>query len=288
MELSVIVVLALAALLHATWNLLAKRSQDPPVFLWLALVVVCVAGALPFLAGYRPVPAAGLGAVGVSGVLEALYFMLLGGAYQRGDMALVYPLARGSAIVFVTLFAAGFLGESVPPGGLAGIGLIVAGIYTLHLRSFAWSGLAAPIRSLRDRSSQLAVLTGVMIASYSAVDKVGVRYIDPVHYIYLIFLAATICFTPYILATRASLIIPEWRRNRGPILGVAALYLLTYGLVLWALTTSKVSYVSSVREIGIVFAALLGAFVLREPFGRQKILGAGLIFAGIVAIGLVR
>src|SRR5205814_6487485 len=122
--------------------------------------------------------------------LEAVYFILLSRAYQQGDLSLVYPLARGSAPLFVTLFAFAFLGERAMAGGIAGILLVVLGIYVLHLKMLDLPGLYGPLLTLRDRTSQLALLVGLIVASYSVIDKVGVSYVNPLVYICFILLVA--------------------------------------------------------------------------------------------------
>lgn len=287
MPLQSMLLLGLAAVVHSTWNLLAKRSLDKQVFLWLALVGSLVIFLLPVSTVYVQVPLPIWGIILLSGLLEAVYFLLLGSAYQRGDLSLVYPLARGSAPLFVTLFALAFLGERVAPQGIAGILLIVGGIYTLHLTSLDWRGLCAPLWALRrERASQLALLVGVTIASYSVVDKVGVRYVRPFPYLYLVFAVTGVALAPYMLTARRAAIQREWQANKVAIVAVALLYVGAFLLVLIALTSSKVSYVSSVREVSVVSGAALGALVLRERFGGAKILGAVLIFAGMVCIGL--
>ena len=289
MPIQTILLLALAAAVHSLWNLLSKGSLDKQVFLWLALVAALAIYALPSFYLARPFPGAVWGIIALSGLLEAVYFLLLGSAYQRGDLSLVYPLARGSAPLFVTLFAFSFLGERPAPVGIAGIFLIVTGIYTLHLKALDPRGLLAPIVALgRERASQLALLVGVTIAGYSVVDKVGVRYVSPLPYLYLVFLVSGVALAPYMLAARRDAIQHEWRANKAAILATGVMFVAAFLLVLVALTTSKVSYVASVREMSVIFGAALGAFVLREPFGGTKILGAALIFAGIVCIGLAR
>src|SRR4051794_25286636 len=175
MSIIAILLLLVSAGIHSVWNFLSKRSLDKPSFLWLALVVVGVV-LWPVLFLFPPVQPAGWVFILISGVMEAGYFILLGGAYQRGDLSLVYPLVRGSAPLFVTLFAALFLGERVFAGGAAGILVIVAGIYVLHLKSLSRQGLLAPVLPIRERASQLALLTGLVTAASVVVDKVGVSY----------------------------------------------------------------------------------------------------------------
>jgi drug/metabolite transporter (DMT)-like permease len=291
MTIEAILLLALAAIVHSTWNLLSKRSLDKQVFLWAATGVELFVLAPPFLylllLGGERVPGIGWVFVLLSGVLEAAYVMLLGSSYQRGDLSLVYPLARGSAILFVTLFALAFLREVPSALGLTGIMLVILGIYTMHLKSLGWRGLYMPLKALRhERASQLALLTGVVIAGYSSVDKVGVSHVNPVVYLYLVFLVATLLLMPYIVIARSKAVKREWLANRRAIVAVAALSAASYLLVLFVLTTSRVSYASSVREMSVVMAALLGTFLLREPFGPTRLAGSLLIFSGIFCIAL--
>jgi drug/metabolite transporter (DMT)-like permease len=286
MDLQAIAILIVAAIIHSIWNLLSKRSRDKQSFLWLAVVVASGIFLLPFLLLYRPIAAPGWGFIAVSGVLEAGYFALLGLSYQHGDLSLVYPLVRGTGILCVTILAYAFLGESLAPGGLAGIALILGGLYVLHLRAFTRAGLLAPFAALRTRPSQFALLTGIITGAATVLDKVGIRYVDPVLYIYPVFLLAGLGLAPYMLRVRAAAVRTEWRTNKGAIGLVAVGFMSAYLLVLFALGSSHAGYVSSVREMSVVFAALLGTLVLRESFGRPKVLGACLIFAGILAIAL--
>jgi drug/metabolite transporter (DMT)-like permease len=287
MSIQTILLLALAAAVHSVWNLFSKRSLDKQTFLWLAVVASLVIYVLPAVFLMRAFPPWVWGIIVLSGLLEAVYYLLLGSAYQRGDLSLVYPLARGSAPLFVTVFAFSLLGERPTPVGIAGILLIVAGIYTLHLKSIDPRGLLAPIIAVsRERASQLALLVGVIIAGYSVVDKVGVRYVSPFPYLYLVLLVSSVALAPYMLLVRRGAIRREWRVNKGAVIAVGFMFVAGYLFVLYALTMSKVSYAASVREMSVIFGAALGAFVLREPFGGNKILGAVFIFAGIVCIAL--
>lgn len=286
MPLGTIALLALAAVIHSTWNLLSKRSLEKQVYLWLALLASLLIFLVPvYLLFPRFPPHAWLFIV-LSGLLEAVYFLLLGSAYQRGDLSLVYPLARGSAPLFATLFAVVLLGEHPTPLGLVGILVIVLGIYILHLKALTLRGLVGPLLALRDRTSQLAVLVGITIASYSVVDKQGVSLVSPFPYLYLVFLVAATALAPYMLLARGTAIRRELRANWWSIGITGLLSVASYLLVLVALTTSQVSYVASVREMSIIFGAVLGTLVLREHFGRTKVLAAALIFAGILAIAI--
>ncbi len=279
-------VLMVAAGIHSAWNLISKRGLDKQAFLWLAMLMTALIFAVPFAVLYAPIPAYGWIIIGLSGVLESAYILLLGKAYQHGDLSLVYPIARGSAIMFVTLLAVLLLNEHVPWLGAVGILVIVCGMVVTNLTSLSIGALRAPLASLRSRPSQLALLTGLSIAGYSLVDKVGVRYVPPLLYVYLIFAAGALFMTPYMLGMRGAAVSREWQANKWRIVLVSVMFITTYVLVLSVMATAQVSFVASVREVSVIFAALMGTLVLREPFGQQKILGATLIFMGILCIGL--
>lgn len=286
MGLGVVLLLAGAGVVHSTWNLLAKRSLDSQAFLWLALVCATVLFGVPFFLFYAPFPAQGWLFITLSGALEAVYYLLLGSAYQAGDLSLVYPLSRGSSPIFVLLFAVAALGEHVTALGVVGILLSVAGVYVVHLRSMARRDLLAPLIALREPVSRLALLTGLVIASYSVVDKVGLRYVNPFVYIYLIFGVSLLILAPYMLLTRREALAKEWRTQPVNIVAASVMFVVSYLLVLVALRGAEVSYVTAVRGIAVVFAALMGTVLLREPFPRMKFWGSMLIFAGIACIEL--
>lgn len=289
MPLGAIALLGCAGLLHGIGNLLSKRGGDKQAFLWLVLAAVALAGLLPFTAYVllaAPPPVAVWPYILLSGALEALYYLLLGRAYQDGDFSLVYPLARGSAPLFATLLALAVFGDHPTWAGAVGIALIIGGIYVLHVPSFDRKGLVAPLAALRRGVSRLALLLGLVIAAYSVVDKRGVSYADPLVYLYLILIVPSLLLAPYMLLGRRRAVLAEVRANGWSVLATAVFFVAAYLLVLFALRTTQVGYVSSVREVSIVFAAILGTFVLREPFGEKKILGSLLIFAGILCIAL--
>jgi drug/metabolite transporter (DMT)-like permease len=286
LEQDTIGLLLLSAALHAVWNLLVKRSNDKQVFLWLALTISLLALLFPFIFFSKPFPAVGWLYIVPSALLEAFYFVLLGNAYSQGDLSLVYPLARGSAPVFVLLFASFFLGERVTWGGAVGIACVTLGIYILHIKGPNLRTLLAPFRSFAERPSLLAILTGLTIASYSVVDKAAMGHVDPLTYLYLVFLVTCILLAPVMLRKRQALAI-EWHKQRVSIVAVGTMSAAGFLLVLVALTSTQVSYVTPVREISVVFGALLGGIVLREAFAFAKVLGSVVIFAGVVCISLL-
>lgn len=278
--------LLFAAVLHAIWNMFAKRSIDNQTFLIGAVMLSTVMLAPLALTRWHAVSPAAWGIIVLSAALESAYYLLLGKAYRGGDLSLVYPISRGSSPMFVTLIAVFILGERIAPIGLFGIALTVAGIYVVHLKSFARDALLEPFRAIANsRTSQLALLTGMTIAGYSAVDKVGVGMVDPVLYIFLVFAISMIMLAPFMWLKKRDALKIEWRANWRTMLLVGAMIASGYLLILIILSTNKVSYATSVRSASVVFGALLGLLVLKEPLGDKKLLGACVIFIGIMCIG---
>jgi uncharacterized membrane protein len=145
-----------------------------------------------------------------------------------------------------------------------------------------------PFRALRGGASLWALFTGLTIACYSLVDKVGVGLVYPPVYIYLMLLITWLVLTPWVLVRERRWLRSEWQCRKGSIVAVGFLSGFTYLMILFALTMSKVSYVAAVREVSIVLSAYCGVVLLKEKQGRQKLVGAALITVGVVAIGLSR
>jgi drug/metabolite transporter (DMT)-like permease len=285
--LALILVVA-AAFLHASWNLLAKKSKKKMAFIWWFLLIATI-GYLPMFLYYWPrttVSPTGWICIIATGILHALYFWFMGGAYERGDLSLVYPLSRGSGPLLVPVLAIIFLQEQLSLAGIVGIFLVILGIYVIHLESFSMVSVIEPFRALRGSASAWALCTGGTIAGYSLVDKVGVGLVYPPVYIYLMFVISLLLLTPYVLAKQRTALKLEWLVNKGPVLIDGFLVLFTYLMILFAFRLSKVSYVVAAREVSIVFSAFMGIVWLKEKHAPQKIAGAALIALGVVFIGL--
>jgi drug/metabolite transporter (DMT)-like permease len=279
----------LSALAHSTWNLLLKRSGDKEVFVWWLLVAgsVVLAPLGGVLLWLNPIHPPGWWLVLATVVLHIFYFVLLGRGYAQGDLSLVYPIARGIGPMLVPVLAVVLLGEDIHLMAVIGIIAIVVGIYII-----SWWGnfahlLRRPLDFLRNRGSGYAVLTGLTITVYALIDKQGVSYVQPFLYMYLLTLGSAVGLAPYILRHRQiSAIKLEWRANAGPIVVAGLLTFLAYGLVLTALSLSRVSYVAPAREVGIVVGVLMGIFILKEPSGTGRLLGSSLIVAGLALIAV--
>ena len=279
----------LSAIIHAGWNLLAKRGLNQEVFIWLAQVVISVV-LLPlglYLLFRYSIDATGWIFVAGTVLLHIFYFFFLGRSYARADLSVVYPIARGMGPAVVPILGVLVLGENVSPPAVAGIATVVAGIYTVY-----WWGrfrliLSDPLKLFREPGTRYALFTGATIAAYSVWDKVGVSHVTPFLYMYLMSLGSALGLAPFLIRSHGTAAVrAEWRHNSTSIVAVGVMTFVAYGLVLTALQFSRVSYISPAREVGIVIGVLLGVLVLKEPFGRGRIIGSGMIATGLVLIAL--
>jgi drug/metabolite transporter (DMT)-like permease len=269
----------LAAGAHAGWNLLAKTATGGAAFVWLGvvsgLVIWAPALVLALVVAPGEMGAEGLAFMAGSGVLHAIYFVLLQRGYRHGDLSLVYPLARGTGPLLATVAAILLLDERPSALALAGAAIIVAAVLSLTRGS-----------AEHDREAiAFALLTGVSIAGYTLWDKHAVGELDlsPVVYFFGTQVVNTMVLSPYVLSRR-DVLAESWRDSRRQALGVGLLSPLAYVLVLFALAEAPVSYVAPAREVSILIAAALGATVLSEGDVTARLGAAAAIVAGIAAL----
>lgn len=276
-----LVLVVVAAALHAGWNALAKRGRDPVVFLWCATLASTVALS-PFGLGIlardglstAAVPFA-LGTI----VLHAAYFYTLGRAYGGGAYSLVYPVARGLGVALVPLVALAVFDERLSALGTAGIALVVLGIVSLHV-------LPVGTASWPGHTIVRPVLTGLTIAAYSILDKAGVARLNPVAYMLLLEAGCALLGMPLLWFRRDAVRreLAAWRT----IAAAAVMSALAYTLVLFAFRLSKTGYVVAARELSIVLSAVIGSVWLREGRLGPRLVGATIVLAGVVCVALAR
>ncbi len=231
-------------------------------------------------------PSAGIPFIIATSLIHAVYFVLLGRAYETGDLSLVYPIARGTGPLLVPFIAIPFLGERLSPPGAAGIVLIVLGVVTLQSDGFGGGAIVRLRAALRLPAGRYAFATGVTIALYSVVDKGGVGVVHPLLYGYFLFAGSSAVSALYFLSRRRSSVIACWRDDRGSIIAAGFLSPLTYFMALVAFTYGQVSYLAPMRELSIVVAALLGAWILKERITRARLTSALITTVGVAVIGL--
>lgn len=264
-----------AAALHAAWNAIIKSGRDKFLTMMLIMLGSALVSALALPVMVVP-DRASWPFLAASTVLQAGYFTLVAATYRVTDMSLAYPLMRGTAPMIVTIASVPLLGEVLPPGALAGIGLICAGILTQALGARG-----------NGRGVAMALITAGMIAGYTMIDGSGARLSgDAVAYTLWLNLFTGVPFALWLLVRRPAGFGAYLRGNwhLGLIGGIGTLT--SYGLALWAMMQAPIALVAALRETSILFATLISVLVLKERFSPQRVLAALLILAGAVVIRL--
>ena len=278
MELTLGVTLAVlgAALLHASWNALLKSGRD--VLLDTALVALGGSViALPLLLVFAPPARASWPCLAASVLIHIGYYASLVSAYRAGDLSHGYPIMRGSAPLIVAIGSLAWFGEAPSAATWAGVLLICGGVLSLGL---AGSGASRA-------ATAWALLNAVIISAYTVADATGVRASGGAErYVVWMFFFMGLPFGLIVLARRRAAFLRHAARHwwRG-LLG-AALSGISYGIALWAMTRAPVAAVAALRETSVIFAALIGAWILNEGHVRRRLAGAAAVLAGVIALKL--
>ena len=270
-------VVLLAAALHAGWNALVKSGADP--FLDTVLittgVAVVAAAALPFM----PLPAAASWPFLIASVVVHLaYYGLLILAYRGGDLSLMYPVMRGSAPALTAVMAALILGEQPSLGGWAGVMLVSVGVLLLAVDSPRSGGRAS-------RPFLFALLNAGVIVAYSIVDATGARHSGHAFsYTGWMLLLTGILFFSLVARGRGRHIARHLQAHASKGLVGGACTLGSYSLALWAMTRVPIAPVAALRETSIVFSALLAVFVLKERISPLRYVSIAVVALGAIAI----
>ena len=272
-----------AALLHALWNTLVKTAGDK--FLGSARVALWTGVFATLTAVFTPMPfAAAWLYVVASAVMHVVYFLLVGRLYRNADLSVAYPLMRGLAPLLATAIAAASLREIPDPMAAVGVLALVAGVVMMGV-----SGLA---QGRIDRSTLVvAIGNSAIIAIYSVLDGVGARLSGPsaAHaFAYNAWSDAltAVFYLPIVFGLRGASAARELARDpgRSAFAGLAAFS--GYAIVIWAMTQTSIGAVAALRECSVVFAAIIGVVVLREPFRGARAGAALLILGGVIALRL--
>jgi len=283
MPLIALALVLIAAALHAGWNLLVKRAKEKQIFTWWALVVGTICFAPLLVLDPLPITRIWLYVV-CSALVEGLYYITLTRAYEKGDFSLIYPMARGTAPALLAIWAVLFLDERPHLAGFAGLALLILGLIVVG--GNVWWSLRKT-SALSASGVGLALGTALCISIYSAIDGAAVRLAPPLSYTVLIIGLSSVFITPLMVVQYGyHTVTAEWRANWPRIILVGILSLLSYMLVLYAYSVGRVSYAGAIREVSIVFAAIVGWRWLGENFGGMRTVGAILIFAGILVIAV--
>ena len=271
----------LAALLHASWNAMIKHSEDTLVTMGLVMSTGAMLGALaiPFLPA---LPAVSWVYLALSVLLHLAYQLILVQAYRSADLSQVFPIFRGIPPVLVAGFSGLVAGEMLAPPQVLGVVVISLGIGSLALHRGIPRG--------QDRVALMWALgTALAITSYTFADGLGVRLSgNSLAYAAWLFFFNGIPYALFTWWRRRTVLWPIVGRVWPQGLGAGLLAMSGFTIVLWALARAPMAQVAALRETSVIFAALIGTVVLREPFGRLRVLAAVLVAGGIVLLHLSR
>ncbi len=282
----------LAGLIHACWNIAAKKAGGDARFsffssVWMALIWAPVG----LWAGWSVVPRWGWvewGFIGASAVLHVVYFIVLLRGYRKADLTVVYPLARGSGPLLSSMVAIMLLGEQISALGVAGIAGVVVGVFLIAGGPGLWRAAHDPQRQQRVRKGMVyGLLTGVFIASYTVVDGYAVKVLlmSPILLDYMGNFVRMALLLPVVLRDRPTAR-AMWLQQRKYALIVGAISPVSYVLVLYAMQTAPLSHVAPAREVSMLFAALIGGHLLGEGDRAVRLVGAVCIAVGVACLGL--
>ena len=279
MDTPIILLVLLAALLHATWNALVKTGPDPLLSL-ASLHVVAGLATIPVIFQVPLPNAACIPYLVASVTIHWLYYGLLSSSYRVGELSHVYPISRGIAPLLVAAAGALVVGEILP--GLTIVGIVIAsgGIILLSFsQGLPWQHDPKPV--------VFALGTGLSIAAYTVIDGLGVRHsVDALSYISWLFVLEGATFGPFVYLLRRNKIAGHWRQRGWALVCGGLASAGAYGLVIYAMNYNPMAMVSALRETSVLMAALIGALLLKEGYGKVRVTAALLVTGGVLIMNV--
>lgn len=265
----------LAAAIHVSWNAAAKHSGQALGTLGWGAGLSALAVALGAAGGWVELwpPEGAWPWIAATIAVHGAYFLTLGKAYTTGDLSLVYPIARGGAVLLVALGGIFWLGERPAPFGIAGVATVCFGIAVI-------AGDALRHGRKRRLSVAWAAITALLIAAYSLIDKRALHYMSPAAYMFWMQAGTFLLLLPKL--RRA------WPQQPGWIVAVSFGQFAAYWLVLRVLSNQLAGYVVAAREVSVVFSLALGSWLFRERPSHFRIAGALLVALGFACFYLAR
>ncbi|MBG9388138.1 EamA family transporter [Caenimonas aquaedulcis] len=292
MPASALALVLLAGLIHASWNIAAKKAGGDSRFaVFTSLVMVVFWAPLGIWLGVRQVPAWGWTEwllLAASALLHTLYYIVLLRGYRKADLTVVYPLARGSGPLLSSLAAILLLGEHLSALGAFGILGVALGVFLIAGGPGLWRASHDPLQRQRVRKGMLyGVLSGAFIASYTVVDGYAVKFLlmSPILVDYVGGLLRLAVLAPVLVRERP-VVAAMWRSQWKYATYVGIISPVSYVLVLYAMQVAPLSHVAPAREVSMLFAALIGGQLLGEGERGLRLLGAAFIAAGVMALAL--
>ena len=272
---SVLTIILIAAVLHASWNAFIKNKGNGFAKMTiLATIISIIVAPFTFVVGVPPLETCMY--LGVSIIAHTMYMHSLTRAYQNEDFSVAYPFARGLAPLLTVIILLFFFNRSISINELIGIGIIILGILILF---------NAQKLKLNFKILISLLYFPVSIVFYTLVDAMGVKTAESTQqFIVWLFLLIPIPMLVYSLANQKELIVSTFVENKYSLIVASIGSLTSYSLVLWAYTQAPIYYVASIRESSIIFASLIGLIFFKEKGLLRRSLASIVLFAGVVIL----
>lgn len=273
----VFIAILAAAAMNAAWNTAVKVGGDKLTVMAITTLIGSLIS-LPAVAFIKIPDTGSWMLLGLSIIIHTVYHLVLPLAYRYGDLGQVYPMARGTAPLLVTLAAALLLGEIPQTLGIVGVACISCGVLALAIRRRTDQKGAS-------RGVSYALFTGALIAAYTVVDALGARLAGSVlGFAVILTVGDGIATALVVLAWKGANAFRVDTRTLSLCTFAGAMQVGAYWIAIWALSQAPMGIVSALRESSVLFIGLISKFILNESFGKQRAISSLLIFAGIVSV----
>ncbi len=280
MPILALILLLSSAALHALWNLLLKQSKEKYIAMAWQVIIGAILSLIVLM--YTGLPPRSIWLfVLVSTILESIYFGVLTYAYTDHDFSLIYPMARGAAPALVAVWTALFLREIPSTGGLFGILLVVGGLVIIGSTSLIHHQGGKP----QSRGVAIALSIALVISIYTIVDGYAVKNSPALPYGLSLFFTMPFFTAPLVVRHFGwENMVKSIRVEPARLITIGILGLVAYLCALFAYSIAPVNYSEAIREVSVVLGAFAGWYFLGEKLGKIRVLGAGVIFTGIILI----
>ncbi|KOP69284.1 ligand-binding protein SH3 [Bacillus sp. FJAT-18019] len=281
-SLAVLLVLG-SGMAHAVWNMLAKKSENKQLFLFIIYIptsLILLPGFIAEIAAANP-PLSGYILLFLSLFIQAGYAYFLSKSLTFGDLSQVYPMMRGISTFLLPVCGVILLNERLSVWGWLGLVLIALGFILSSGISMKKQRFQVPRMVLFN-----TVAVGFCTMSYVMVDKVNLQHFSPTLLLEISNIGFMMGLAPFIRFGEV-----RWlreMREHGKLLAAGAILSPgSYLLFLFAMSMSPLTYIAPLREIGTVFGTLMGVLLLKEGKGVLRIVSASIIFTGILLVGML-
>ncbi len=268
----------LSALLHASWNFVAKKHAGNYSIIYLSFLfssIVTGILAIPFLGEIQLTTELVILLI-ATGIFHAIYGFVLSFAYKNGDISTVYPIVRGSGIAGAVILSVVILHEHLSSISGFGVFTVISGIAILSYRRNR--------KATSPKGIFLALLCGSLIMCYTIMDKLLVADIHPIPVMAASQIISALLFLPYVLTQRRKELQTTLKTLLFPVMLISIIATSSYLIILFVMQIAPVSRIVAVREASVVFGAIAGYVILKEHFSRLRLIGVVLVMLGIILV----